>query len=537
MITNYEKEEMARYIREYAVKNEEYVSNSPSLEGLLDEWESAKSQYLAKMFKGQAILTREVEYDATEQELYNLYKEYYGYHSYHTNFFVKLSDIFWEHPDFIQYRIDIHNKSGNSTANLLTDVHTLMRNRWIDEETVLPLPNGRSFKIGPGTKITKILGRLAKEWDIPGWEDVREAHAKALTAKRTKGTLCLSIHPMDYMTMSDNEEDWESCMNWREEGCYRAGTIEMMTSPMVVVAYMKSNTNSLWNYNWNSKVWRELFIVHPDIITNIKAYPHPNEYLSVYIGNWLRELAEEAGIGVYDPNYHNLSDEAWFRENKIGFSFRTNTMYNDCGRTNQYTYVSKNITPGHKIINYSGKRVCVICGGIVDAERDASSLVCDDCDASERCYCTHCGRAIANDDDMYYLEGDVYCYSCYDELAIIPTDDDEPRFYTDTTPCYLKLPDGNYAPYELHVFDPSTFAEVLGLKELPKDGLNKYYIPYKNAHFYLKREAGITPETQAIYDAWEDLDEEERWAKLNTYAANEEKRWHEVTTYTAGKWT
>ena len=38
--------------------------------------------------------------------------------------------------------------------------------------------------------------------------------------------------------MSDNNSGWESCMSWRNNGCYRRGTVEMMNSPYVIVAYL-----------------------------------------------------------------------------------------------------------------------------------------------------------------------------------------------------------------------------------------------------------------------------------------------------------
>ena len=75
------------------------------------------------------------------------------------------------------------------------------------------------------------------------FEQMRIKHSQILNKKRLKGTLCLSIHPLDYITISDNNCDWDSCMTWTGDDCpgeYRLGTLEMMNSPSVVVAYLDS---------------------------------------------------------------------------------------------------------------------------------------------------------------------------------------------------------------------------------------------------------------------------------------------------------
>ena len=72
------------------------------------------------------------------------------------------------------------------------------------------------------------------------WEEIRLAHSQIFNTNKMTGTLCLSIHPLDYATASDNDNGWSSCMSWRDDGCYRMGTVEMMNSPMVICAYFAS---------------------------------------------------------------------------------------------------------------------------------------------------------------------------------------------------------------------------------------------------------------------------------------------------------
>ena len=124
------------------------------------------------------------------------------------------------------------------------------------------------------------------------------------------GELCLSIHPMDYMTMSDNDNNWQSCMNWMNNGDYRLGTVECMNSPYVLVAYLHNpnHSMSIGPYEWNSKHWRELFIIHPEMISEVKGYCFQDENLTNTILMWIKELAHNNLDWDYDNDEINVTD-------------------------------------------------------------------------------------------------------------------------------------------------------------------------------------------------------------------------------------
>ena len=213
---------IAEYIERFGPSHEDLnVENIASLDYRLRFWDKAKSEYLGCMFGDNLILERKIEYEAPLGELVERYRRYSN--NYCNKFYNELYSTLYKSSEFdnnslLHYYWNITVNGHNSFYSYITSYDTLMSNRWEGPELAIPLPNGKSFKVGPGTKIARILGRLAKEYDIPHWEEVRKAQANALTTKITKGTLCLSIHPMDYITMSDNSENWDSCMNWRETG-------------------------------------------------------------------------------------------------------------------------------------------------------------------------------------------------------------------------------------------------------------------------------------------------------------------------------
>lgn len=483
MISEEERSYMNDYIQRYAPLDGYNATQAP-LQDVLRHWEEAKSEHLARMFNGNLILEREIEYEMSINELYNRFQALRN--SKVSSFYNSLYNLFWLNSEFDYFCCDGRNHkcensnySYQSTYCFLSNIEALLENRWIFDEIRLPLPEGKNFKVTPGTKITRILGRLAKAWNLPDWDAVLEAQSLALTSKKTKGKVCISIHPLDYMTMSDNNENWDSCMNWMDNGSYRAGTIEMMNSPYVVVAYLKSPSNKLDNF-WNSKVWRELFIVHEDVITNIKPYPYVNEWLTKYICSWLKDLAEDSNFSHYNNKImllaeNSANDDEYFNKNNIEFRFRTNTMYNDTGRSDQWIYLRDGLKNKIVRVNYSGYRSCIWCGEITNNFESENELLCCDCESRERFYCEECGARI-NDEEAYCLNGDYYCYDCFCELAVYPYDSqDEPCRREDCEEIFVKLPDGNlYGASSLYVYDLDWFAKKVFGEDADRSRISRY---------------------------------------------------------------
>lgn len=259
-------------------------------------------------------------------------------------------------------------------------------------------------------------------------ETFRIAHSQVLNTKNTRGKLCLSIHPMDYMTMSDNGCDWHSCMRWDDEdgiGEYHAGTLEMMTSSSVIVAYLESK--DAWypvegEKAWSNKKWRELFIVTPDFITGIKGYPYCSETLETVVFEKLSELmAQNCGI-TFNQKYVSRHDDYIRTEKGVHISFSTSVMYNDCEWNEISGIFAQGFNPdGDYTFRYGEGCYCIKCGkmrtyedGDIDGRQD--ELVC--CACSRRRICSHCGDIISGDEDDVYTDpnGNYICYDCNERI-------------------------------------------------------------------------------------------------------------------------
>lgn len=272
-----------------------------------------------------------------------------------------------------------------------------------------------------------------------GYEEFRLKHSLVLNEKMLRGTLCLSIHPMDFMTMSDNSNGWSSCMSWSKDGCYHAGTVEMMNSNNVICVYLKGNDNYEWTYrdktySWNNKKWRQLFYVTKEIAVSGKSYPYHNKELTFIALEFIRDLAKknwnhtyQYGIERYRDMIHintynkMVRNFIWRRDNettKKNIIFHSKGMYNDMFNDNYYSYYCiRNKVKKNTIISYSGKCKCLGCKeDVLYRNYDPSDCSYDEWD--ENAY-----------NDRYEYTNQVVCPSCYDKFICSSCDSHSVSLY------------------------------------------------------------------------------------------------------------
>ena len=201
-ISERDAELMNIYISNFAdTESSDCGAGQRALDDILAPWFAAKQDGgLFKMFgEGNLILEKEIEVETPEEELRTAFRN-------------------CEELDILQEKM-LNNKLDVSSKYFVRRLFrgdNLISNKL--EENY-----DRTFKYGansiawtPGMKTTKMIHKVAEILGLSEeYEAFRLAHSRILNTKTLKGTLCLSIHPMDYMTMSDNTYDWSSCMSWR----------------------------------------------------------------------------------------------------------------------------------------------------------------------------------------------------------------------------------------------------------------------------------------------------------------------------------
>ena len=459
---------MISYIRETSTETEQssgfgrgtYCTNQHFLRYW--EYEKNRNPLIASMFKNQLILSKRVHVSESEEEIRervnNILRgdDFYAfYHKLLTALKYYNEDLWSEHqihwPEHINYDLpnSVFHELNHNPDTKLSSVEMFsirdmiynfcntsdyyISNIYDGPTFTVAISKEKNYTLQVGAKTTKALLKLSKaiisycrdttnnDSCCKEWEELIERMRISLSTIRNQASfntqLCLSIHPLDYLTASENYNGWRSCMNiW--DGEYRRGVIEMMNSPYVIVAYTPSEHEEvrLSTNFWNSKKWREFFIVHPtEGIFGIKGYPYWNSSLEDATLSWIKELLpNQEYTDIIEYHIHEAKDAI--------ITMPVNmccgpAMYNDFYGNNTYRCIvstSGSLFKGEKTyIDYSGVTECLVCGEVGEFDNEAS-LTCYEC--CEYHTCCKCGETIMNTHDLVIFNGEDYCCSCYENL-------------------------------------------------------------------------------------------------------------------------
>lgn len=437
-LTQEEQEKITDYITEFGDEYRNPKSSVP-LSHILRFWNSAKSD-LFSLFGDKLILKYPITY---AQPVEDIMQECVD----DPELYTLLSGLKAAFHSF-----DPTTEQYEYSFLFYLDKLLPLKNSSVNDSSYCVKYNGKEYKISPNTKVIRILGKMARDTKdaciIDLYEKLRIVLSRHTNQKELHGNLCLSIHPLDYMTMSDNDSGWDSCMSWVEQGDYRAGTVEMMNSPYVVVAYVESEHKQATfagSITWNNKKWRELFLVTPNLITEIKPYPYVNEF---FTKETLRRLAALQPKANFSEAFEMPVRKTFtYKDKELVFRPYANYMYNDFGLTTSSKHWAiineDNLDSWQTCINYSGTMNCMSCGEGIDYESDYSNEVfCASCLGETTFVCDCCGRTVRNNNESSYWVGDrLICTECYEDCVMYDPILGEDVFYDDAYSLYLVIKD------------------------------------------------------------------------------------------------
>lgn len=282
----------------------------------VSNWAEPKNDVLKQLFSQSLIIEKEVEY------------------------IEDIGILKTNASRFIRYIVD-NSPLGYSANNFLT----------IDEVIEGIIDRERYFtstvKVPSGAKLSKIIKHLVNPAEF---DKAMTYYSQLFNNKKTKGTLCISIHPLDYITMSVNNSDWESCLNVFRGG-YKAGVLSTMNSSCSVIAYLKSKDDFevCDGVMWNNKKWRSIVSITDEFVHVNRQYPYTN-----------RALEDEVFLMIADALGKKYVSEKK-EKNDFDIYTATNFLYNDCDYNNTFvrTFVEK---VKNRELRVDGELFCPECG-------------------------------------------------------------------------------------------------------------------------------------------------------------------------------
>lgn len=231
-------------------------------------------------------------------------------------------------------------------------------NGTISERTLngpLGLLHGSIFK--KGKKITKAISELFCDPLL----DIELS--KYLQNKMIKGSAVVSIHPLDFITLSTNKHNITSCMDiingFNKSGCY-----SLMLDKSTAIAYQCKNStvtyeNDAGAFDWNDKNFRQIIIFN----SNLSAFG---------LGH---------SLGVIEPNTRSV----WIKmiKNTIGGENKWKSVDGGCAKKAGAFYYDISMSEIYyldaKPTDFSvgvHSLICVVCGELFNELISYSGYIC-----------------------------------------------------------------------------------------------------------------------------------------------------------------
>lgn len=283
--------------------------------------------------------------------------------------------------------------------------------------------------IPKGAKLVKSF-----KYFVTNKETLRTLQDKAsmlIQETKIKGKLCLSINPLDFLSVSANAAGWRSCHSL--DGDYRAGNLAYMTDKSTLIAYLKSDEDTKIegfpnNVLWNSKKWRMLvFISNSDnMMFAGRQYPFDlgeaalnkvsellamnQNYAHECWGPWTNGYLSEIEVPGYGTRKLNCNMLLGAKESLVSItdlmpdSYKNQLFYNDLVFSSEYLkpyYRHRNGIWSGKPISWTSQEneyfsiggpsiKCINCG--------KNEIVPGDCDGTM--LCKSCAEELCLDDDI-----------------------------------------------------------------------------------------------------------------------------------------
>lgn len=416
----------------------------PDTQGLLDQWFDAKRDII-EAFGGKYIyeLPEKVSFEITEDAKQE-----------RINSFI---NMLWEFGFDELGRFLDYQRDG------------FFKNQVVEEYEVC---DSKKTVITKGTKLLKAFKYFIEKEEV--LHDLQNKASLILQENKIEGRLCFSVHPLDFLSVSENTYNWRSCHALNGE--YRAGNLSYMVDEATIVCYLKGeNEVKLPNFPqdvpWNSKKWRVLLYLSNDwkMIFAGKQYPFSTDSgMNLLLENFNKKINPSPDLDSWERPAKESFWSPWstfcFEEYKRDIGEGRNVRYdfhwcwypmagglvklqelvkdatgskhfNDVLRSSCYTPMYTQLVAkefyGEDYYTYANNRTkftiggptyCLRCGR-EEVVESCSTMMCYDCElnygTSENDtfgYCACCGARIEIE-KSFYVGDDTYCEHCYNERA------------------------------------------------------------------------------------------------------------------------
>jgi len=226
-----------------------------------------------------------------------------------------------------------------------------------------------------GTKVSKIIAKLFND------KGLNDTLASILSNRMINANLTISIDPYDYLTMSINTYEWQSCHRIGSDGCYATGTLSLMLDNTTLISYKHNGSSNEYNlrnikFEGNSKSWRECIYVDSNTCSAIfsRQYPTTIEDVEKVIRKLLEKtISDKLGIDNNWKIVHNSHN---------GYTKKSELPYHDVLEGYDHKMIKHKELPAstHPTFEVGKDIYCVKCGKEISESGYDFVHRCSNCD-------------------------------------------------------------------------------------------------------------------------------------------------------------
>lgn len=337
-------------------------------------------------------------------------------------------------------------------------------NNTVEEDYIID-PN-ENKKIQKGSKVVKAFKYFLDDEIL--LHDLQNKASCLIQENKIEGYLTFSIHPLDFLSSSENNYNWRSCHAL--DGEYRAGNLSYMCDTGTMMVYLSPKEHTVLPHfpadvPWNNKKWRMLlhFDNNLDVCFAGRQYPFNSPgaldkiyeifmenlapkytdffsdmvktekwigWYNDYINTFTRSGGEN--IDIYDGKYF-IVNNGLFNKYEVVQDAKDSKHFNDITRSSYYEkpyYMFKEYYCAPEKINFTvGAPVkCLRCGEELILGDD--TMMCIDCeckygnsDSDEYRYCSCCGTRFYFEDGYWVgNDDDFVCPACAETETFVCAD-------------------------------------------------------------------------------------------------------------------
>lgn len=230
-----------------------------------------------------------------------------------------------------------------------------------------------------------------------------QSNTDALNPAHIEKTAVLSIHPCDFLEMSNRDNTWSSC-HCLEGGGYRGGCQSYMGDAVSMIFFTVSDEYTQ-NFHTAPRITREIFCYKENVLLQSRLYPTDLEdQKTLYRGIVQQAIA----VCLDKPNLWSIKRGK--ETEPYCESAADSNHYPDYA----YGYAVASLLKGE--IGYSKMTIgsvarCVCCGG---EQKNHRSIRCAEC--GNMYVCKGCGKTVHG--YGRYIDEHFYCNECSYECTV-----------------------------------------------------------------------------------------------------------------------